>query len=111
MIQVDWSHQLAAFKAFLDEALEQSKDAPERGIVLRATAIVTAEVQSGISVHAEESKTLQASYLGILHNALNQLQVNISLGYPCLALGMLPVAVLMIFSVPFWHGILIAQYI
>ena len=111
MFQVYWSHQLAAFEAFLGEALKQSKDAPERGIIARATAMVTAEVQSGISVHTEEGTGLQSSYLGILQNALNQLQVNVLTAHLYLAPWMLPTIMLLIVSMPFSYGTLIARHI
>ena len=74
--QVDWSHQLAAFKILLDEGLQQSKEKPERGMLARATALVTTEVQAGVTLHLKETNTLQDSYLGILQNALNQLQAS-----------------------------------
>ncbi len=71
-----WSHQLAAFKILLDETLKQSKERPEKGLLLRATALVTVEVQAGASVHSDEGGILQDSYLGILQNGLNQLQAS-----------------------------------
>ena len=83
---MEWSHQLAAFKSLLEEALQLSREKPEKEILAKATALVTTEVQAGVSLHVSEASNLQDSYLGILQNALHQLQASICcqdlVGYP-----------------------------
>lgn len=76
LLQVEWEHQLAAFKALLEEALDSSRSKPESGVLMRSTALVTAEIQAASPVQDAETASLEANYLGILQNALNQLQAS-----------------------------------
>ena len=49
---------------------------PESRALTLATGLVTVEIQGGIGMHEQEGPALQTSYLGIMENALTQLQAS-----------------------------------